>query len=306
MQPLALQGEWQSRLGMGGELAHVIDSGSLLSPIVLHMLGDGQEDDLQSCIHRWHQQAYRHGLKEAYPVIMVQLARYNYGEAGASKDRTGVAVPRKLLLPIFGASSGEQMMGEWRNLMAPADIRVEDIEEAQALASETAQWCEDPLPPFDRGDPEVSALALRKAEAARRAAILKDEVEAQAAKVEACLQAYMDKAQESMQSAVQGTSVKGKRLLKKELEEAQGKLNDVAVQLRPLPCMNELKIFEACQGCPRPAGVSAPAGPSGAGAGAAAPEVDSAEELSDHGYNVSCFVAMCDKEAGAGAAAGPV
>ena len=102
MQPLALQGEWQSRLGMGGELAHVIDSGSLLSPIVLHMLGDGQEDDLQSCIHRWHQQAYRHGLKEAYPVIMVQLARYNYGEAGASKDRTGVAVPRKLLLPIFG------------------------------------------------------------------------------------------------------------------------------------------------------------------------------------------------------------
>ena len=102
MQPLALQGEWQSRLGQRGEMANVIDSGSLLSPIVLHLLGDGQEDDLQSCIHRWHQQAYRHGLKEAYPVIMIQLARYQYGDDGASKDRTGVAVPRKLLLPIFG------------------------------------------------------------------------------------------------------------------------------------------------------------------------------------------------------------
>ena len=102
MQPLALQGEWQSRLGMGGELANVIDSGSLLSPIVLHLMGDGQEDDLQSCIQRWHQQAYKHGLKEAYPVVLVQLARYSYGEDGATKDRSGVAVPRKLLLPIFG------------------------------------------------------------------------------------------------------------------------------------------------------------------------------------------------------------
>ena len=102
MQPLALLGEWQSRLGLGGELANVIDSGSLLSPIVLHLLGDGQEDDLQSCIHRWHQQAYTHGLREAYPVLMVQLARYNYGDNGVSKDRTGVAVPRKLLLPVFG------------------------------------------------------------------------------------------------------------------------------------------------------------------------------------------------------------
>ena len=102
MQPLALQGVWQSRLGVGGGQANVIDSGSLLSPIVMHLSGDGKAEDLQDCVDRWHQQAYLHGLCEAYPVVLVQLARYGYGALGAIKDRSGVSVPRKLFLPVFG------------------------------------------------------------------------------------------------------------------------------------------------------------------------------------------------------------
>jgi len=202
-----------------------------------------------------------------------------------------------ILLTNFDELAQEHISYVTNALGKEAQVVKKDIEAGRALVSETAQWCEDPLPPYDRGDPEVSALALRKAEAARRAAILKDEVESQANKAEACLQAYMDKAQESMQSAVQGTSVKGKRLLKKELEEAQGKLNDFAVQLR-------MKVQE-CKTMPElPA---SPRGPMQRGPSAAtAPEVESAEELSDHGYNISCFVAMCDKEAGAGAPTGPV
>ena len=102
MQPLALQGVWQSRLGVGWGQADVIDSGSLLSPIVLHLSGDGKEEDLQGCIDRWHRQAYLHGLCQAYPVVLVQLARYSYGAGEAIKDRSGVSIPRKLFLPIFG------------------------------------------------------------------------------------------------------------------------------------------------------------------------------------------------------------
>ena len=102
MQPLALQGVWQSRLGVGWGQADVVDSGSLLSPIVLHLSGNGEEEDLQGCIDRWHRQAYLHGLCQAYPVVLVQLARYSYGAGGATKDRSGVSIPRKLSLPIFG------------------------------------------------------------------------------------------------------------------------------------------------------------------------------------------------------------
>ena len=102
MQPLALQGVWQSRLGVSWGQADVIDSGSLLSPIVLHLSGNGEEEDLQGCIDRWHRQAYLHGLCQASPVVLLQLARYSYGAGGAAKDRSGVSIPRKLFLPIFG------------------------------------------------------------------------------------------------------------------------------------------------------------------------------------------------------------
>ncbi|OLP80231.1 hypothetical protein AK812_SmicGene39384 [Symbiodinium microadriaticum] len=68
----------------------------------MHLSGDGKAEDLQDCVDRWHQQAYLHGLCEAYPVVLVQLARYGYGALGAIKDRSGVSVPRKLFLPVFG------------------------------------------------------------------------------------------------------------------------------------------------------------------------------------------------------------
>ena len=76
--------------------------GSLLSPIVLHLPGSGEEEDLQGCIDRWHRQAYMHGLCQASPVVLVQLARYSYSAGGATKDRSGVSIPCKLSLPIFG------------------------------------------------------------------------------------------------------------------------------------------------------------------------------------------------------------
>ena len=102
MQPLALGGEWQAKLGIGGTQAIAVDSGSLTSPIILHLRGDGNDDTLQGCIDRWHQQAYLHGLKEAYPVVLLQLPRYSFGTNGASKDRSGIVIDKRVFLPVFG------------------------------------------------------------------------------------------------------------------------------------------------------------------------------------------------------------
>ncbi|CAE7206409.1 unnamed protein product [Symbiodinium microadriaticum] len=69
---------------------------------MLNELCDGNDDTLQGCIDRWHQQAYLHGLKEAYPVVLMQLPRYSFGTNGASKDRSGIAIDKRVFLPIFG------------------------------------------------------------------------------------------------------------------------------------------------------------------------------------------------------------
>ena len=79
-----------------------VDSGYLTSPIILHLRGDGNDDTLQGCIDRWHQQAYLHGLKEAYPVVLLQLPRYSFGANGAQKDRSGIAIDKRVFLPVFG------------------------------------------------------------------------------------------------------------------------------------------------------------------------------------------------------------
>ena len=101
-QPLALQGQWQSRIAVGTDHVAISDEGSLLSPIILHLRGDAQADTLQACIDRWHQQVPLHGLLDDTPVLLLQLARYSNGVAGTEKDRTEVQLSQKISVPIFG------------------------------------------------------------------------------------------------------------------------------------------------------------------------------------------------------------
>ena len=100
-KPLALQRRQKSRLGISAGQAVVYDAGSIATPIILHLNGDGTLDSLQGCIDRWHMQARPHGLAEAYFVIMLQLVGYKYG-AMATKDRSGVQILQKLQIRVFG------------------------------------------------------------------------------------------------------------------------------------------------------------------------------------------------------------
>jgi len=95
----------------------------------------------------------------------------------------------------------------------------EDLGKGEGLAKETLIWSQEPLPPFDRGNPEVAALAVRKAEAWRHATLLSEDVLKKAEEARKSFTTYEEKAHESIQWAVKGVSVKGKRVLQKQFSQ---------------------------------------------------------------------------------------
>ena len=103
MEPLLLNGEWQSRQLAGPESVITSDRGCLSAPIVLHLGLASSSDSLQGCVDRWHKQARAtNGLLKDYDVVFLQLARYDCNAGIARKDRTRVQLATKIALRVFG------------------------------------------------------------------------------------------------------------------------------------------------------------------------------------------------------------
>ena len=91
-QPAAYSGSWEARTTYEDPNRHasIVDTGQLLSPLILEISGP----TLQHCVFHWHIQNHLHALRRSPRLLFLQIKRFRRTEAGDDtvKDTTALHI----------------------------------------------------------------------------------------------------------------------------------------------------------------------------------------------------------------------